>query len=512
MKIQRTENTTRNMFWGFGSSIIKMLLPFVARTALLKLLGEQYLGLNGLFSSILQVLNLADLGFGSAIVYSMYKPIANDDENAVCSLLALYKKIYRVIGVVILTLGLSLLPFLDNMIAGDVPADVNIRIVYLIYLLNTVISYWMFAYKGSLLSAHQRVDVKNKISTVILFIQYGLQLGLLFVFDNYYLYLISLPIVTMLSNIATAIAVKKLYPQYVCKGTAPDDVKQGIKKQVGGLFLSKVCGTTRNSLDSVFISSFVGLSTVAMYGNYYYILNSVHSMLSVVGQSVLGGVGNSVAKESVDKNYADFNKMNFLYSWCVGWCCCCMLCLYQHFMRLWVGESLMFSFPTMILFCVYLYAQATTDIKNVYVDACGLWWESRKRSVLETVVNFILNLVLGWFFGVVGILLATLITIVFINLIYGTKILFDNYFKEMNILAYFGRHICFFAVTVAASVVTLLVCELLPTNGYVYLALKLVICVVLPNALFFLIYFRTKPFKEAAPLLIRVFSKVLKKS
>lgn len=511
MKIQRTKNTARNMMWGVFNNLVKMLLPFVARTILLKLLGEQYLGLNGLFSSILQVLNLADLGFGTAIVYSMYKPIAEDNKDAICALLAMYKKIYRVIGGVVLTIGLCLLPFLKYFIKGDIPDDVNIYLIYLIYLGNTVISYWMFAYKTSLLSAHQRNDMTMKIHTVLLFVQYGLQIGLLLIVKNYYLYLIVLPFITMLTNIATAMVVKKLYPEYICRGQVSDDVKKGIKKQVGGLFISKVCGVTRNALDNVFISSFIGLTAVSIYGNYYYILNAVHGLLSVIGQSMLGGVGNSIAKESKEKNFVDFNRLNFLYAWLSGWCACCMLCIYQHFMEIWVGSKFLFPFSTMVLLCVFFYAMTMTDIKNVYVDACGLWWQNRVRSILEAVSNFVLHIILGYFFGIWGIIGATLITIVTINFIYGNYILFKHYFKNESLKLYLLKHLGYLTVTAIVTVITYIVCSLLPKTGFIALIGKAAICVVLPNVLFLLFYCQTKVFAQAKPLVINIIRGFMKK-
>lgn len=492
------------MFWGVISNIVKMVLPFIVRTILLKLLGEQYLGLNGLFSSVLQVLNLADLGFGTAVVYSMYKPIANDDENTICALLAYFKKVYRIVGTAILGIGICLAPFLEYLISGEIPGDVNIYLIYFIYLGNTVISYWMFAYKGSLLAAHQRNDVSLKISTFLLFIQYGLQIGILFVIKNYYFYLLVLPVVSILTNVATAIATQRLYPQYVCRGQIDSIMQGNIKKQIGGLFLSKVCGTTRNSLDSIFISAFLGLKNVAIYGNYYYILNAVHGLLSVTNTSMLGGIGNSVAKETVEKNYQDFKKFTFLYAWIAGWCSCCMFCLYQHFMDIWVGSELTFSFDIMLLFCVYFFFLTMTDIKNTYTDACGLWWENRTRSILETVVNLVLNIGLGYLFGVRGVLWATLITIIGINIIYGTKILFRYYFVNRSFIRQLIRYTVYFVMAVIVSVITYGVCMIIPNTGFIWLLAKGIVCVVLPNLLFYIMYCRTKIFLDSKPMIHKV--------
>lgn len=503
MIIQRTKNTTRNIIWGFGNTFLKMLLAFISRTVMLKILGEEYLGLSSLFSSILIVLNLADLGFASAIVYSMYRPIADDDQETICALLALYKKIYRIIGVAVLILGLSLLPLLKYLIQGTVPSAVNIYWVYLIYLINSVLSYWMFAYLGSILTAHHRNDITVKISSCLTVIQYFLQIGLLLVVENYYYYLIIIPMITLLNNIMIARTVKKYFPQYYARGEVSKEVKNGIRKKVGGLFLSKVCGTTRNSLDNIVISSFLGLTYVAMYSNYYYILSSVHSILTIIGQSMLAGVGNSIAKDTPEKNYNDFTKFSFLYAWVAGWCCCTLLALYNHFMYIWVGSDLMFSPYIAVLFSAYLYMVCTTDIKNVYVDATGLWWENRNRSICETLVNLVLNFTLGFYFGVTGILVATLITIVAINFVWGNYILFKHYFVNQNLWKHFAYHVYYICVTILAAALTYLACGTLPSYGIVFLIGKLSICAIVPNAVFFLFYYKIKFYRSARDTILR---------
>ena len=492
MQSGRTKNTTRNIVWGIIEKIIQMVLPFVTRTLILKLIGEQYLGLNGLFTSIISVLNLADLGFGVAITYSMYKPIANNDMDALCALLQYYKKIYRIIGTVVLGIGLVVMPFLPLLINDTLPPDINIYLLFSIYLLNTVLSYWLFAYKKSLLHAYHRDDIKTKIATALTICQYALQILVLIVFDNYYAYVIVLPVITLLSNVITAVVTKRMYPKAFCCGKVDKATSKAITKQVSGAFIGKVCGTTRNSLDSMFISGFLNLTSVAIYGNYYYILSAVHNLLNVVTTSMVGGVGNSIVKESVEKNYKDFTKFTFLYSWLSGWFSCCLLCLYQPFMKIWVGESLMLPLRTMVLFCIYLYVMSCSDIKNVYYTARGLWWEGRWRSLLEVLVNLVLNFIGAKYFGVFGIVLATIITMVFVNFLYGAKILFDNYFTNARLGRFVLRHIVYFGVVVVVGAITYGVCSFLPNEGILFLLIKGLICTILPNVLFYIAYAKTE--------------------
>ena len=175
MKIERTKNATRNIMFNGMSQMMNMLVPFIMRSIILNFLGMEYLGLGGLFRSILSILNLAELGVGSTMVFSMYKPIAEDDTDTICALMKLYRKFYRIIGLVILTVGLILTPFLPNLINGEVTADVNIYVLYYMNLGSTVLSYWMFAYKNCLLSAHQRGDISSKVAIVVHLTEYVLK-------------------------------------------------------------------------------------------------------------------------------------------------------------------------------------------------------------------------------------------------------------------------------------------------------------------------------------------------
>lgn len=214
MKINRTKNAARNMVYGIVLKLYQIIVPFLMRTAMIYFMGVQYLGLNSLFTSILQVLNLVELGVGSAMVYSMYRPIAEDNKEEICALMRLYRLYYRIIGMAIGILGIMVLPFLPYLIEGEIPNDVNIYILYLLNLGSTVLSYWLFAYRNCLLNAHQRNDVINKIMMATTTVQYALQLIVLCFLKDYYLYLIILLVTQAANNIITAIITMKMYPNY----------------------------------------------------------------------------------------------------------------------------------------------------------------------------------------------------------------------------------------------------------------------------------------------------------
>lgn len=312
MKIERTKNATRNIVFGVALKAYQIIVPFLMRTAMIYFMGVQYLGLNSLFTSILQVLNLAELGVGSAMVYSMYKPIAEDDEITICALLRLYKRYYFLIGLVIAVVGTALTPFVPRLIKSDLPEGLNVYILYLLNLALTVLSYWLLAYKNSLLQAHQRTDVTSKVTILTSTVQYGIQILAIAVTRNYYLYVIVALVTQAMTNFITAIIASKMYPRYEPKGNLDKSVVKQINQRIKDLFTAKLGGTIVNSADTIVISAFLGLSMLAVYQNYYYIMNSVLGFALIIFNSCTAGIGNSIVTESEEKNYFDFKKLVFL--------------------------------------------------------------------------------------------------------------------------------------------------------------------------------------------------------
>ena len=502
--MNRTKNAIRNIFFGFFNKMIMLIFPFFIRSAIIKNLGAEFLGLNSLFISILQVLNLAELGFSSAIVYSMYKPIAEKNTKMVCALLNLYKTIYRCIGIIIFTIGILLLPFLKNLISGPCPKNINIYILYLIYLFNTSITYFLFAYRNSLLVAHQRNDIVSNVQMIINILQYILQIIVLYYLKNYYYFLIIQIIATVLNNLFIAIISKKMYPNYYCDGKLDNQTKKGIKKRVMGLLIQRICSTTRNSLDSIFISMFIGLNAVAIYSNYYSIMNSIIGITSIITVSITAGIGNSIVTETKQKNYNDMNKFNFMYMWISGWFTICLLCLYQPFMKLWMGENMTFPFSVVILFCIYYYSLKMGDIRATYSDAKGLWYENRYRAIAESIANILLNLILGKLFGIYGIIIGTLLSLLVINFGYGSQILFKYYFTEQDIKTYYLNHAIYFFITFIVGVVTYLICSTVVIESIVGLIIKMLICIVIPNILNVIIYHNSDYYKLFKQMVIKL--------
>lgn len=494
MTDSRVKNTKRNISAGMLNSIVSILFPFAVRTAILYILGEQYVGLSSLFVSILHVLNLAELGFSSAVVYNMYKPLAEGNTAIVCGLLEYYKKIYRVIGSFIFVIGLLVLPWVTNLIHGSWPSEINIYVLYFLYLLNSSLSYFLFAYKNSILNAAQRMDIIQKIHLFVHIVQYITEFLLIMLFQNFYAFVCVSIVATIGNNIAVSIMSKRYFPQYVAGGDIDSDLKKSIRKQVAGLMIGKLCDTSRNSFDSIVLSSFLGLTIVAIYNNYYYIYSGLYAIMIVIMNAMQASVGNSIAVESKEKNYKDLLKFQFIFSWITGWITVCMFTLYQPFMKLWAGESLMLSFRDMTLFCAYFYAINMNGMRNLYFSGSGLWWNAKSAFIFEALGNLVLNIVLGYFWGVSGVLVATLLTIIVFNYFHRTQILFKLYFETITAKKFYANQFLYLWIVALCCLVNYLLCRSLDPNGDI--VLKMAICLIVPNVMMIILFHRKKEISE----------------
>ena len=259
-----------------------------------------------------------------------------------------------------------------------------------------------------------------------------------------------------------------------------------------------------DSFDSIILSAFLGLTTLTMYQNYNYIQNSVGAFLLIITTSIIAGVGNSVVTETIEKNYSDFRKFTLLYMWITGWCTVCLVSLYQPFMKIWVGNDLLFSVEIMIIFCVYFYTRKVGDICYAYRQAAGLWKYDKMRPIIEAVINLIINIVWVKKFGVSGVLISTILCLVFINFGWGTFILFKYYFKR-KMVYYVMDQIYYLMITIVGGVITYILCSRLVTEGFLGLIIRMVICVFVPNGIYIMCFFWKKEYKDAILFVKRTF-------
>ncbi|MBQ9233717.1 MAG: polysaccharide biosynthesis protein, partial [Lachnospiraceae bacterium] len=369
---------------------------------------------------------------------------------------------------------------------------------------NCCINCFLFPNRKALLAAFQREDICGRMHIVTYVVLYSVQIISVCLVKSYYLYAIMVPISSIIYSSLCAYKSKQIFGQYYEDGEIDDQTKKDIKKQVAGLMVRKIASYSRDAFDSMFVSAYLGLKAVAIYGNYYYVMDAVVILIGVIKTSMAGGIGNSIAMETVEKNHNDMKIINYMFMLISGWCAICLLCLYQPFMKIWVGEDMTLSFYFSILFAAYFYVLRMSDIRILYAEAIGIWWQGRYLSIIEAVANVLMNWIFIRHFGLLGIILSTMISFFLFNFIGGAIIIYIYYFKGCKISGYFMAQLKYLIVTLIVASVTCYATSLLNVNGIIEIIVKGIFCVVIPAVLYFLFYARTEDFKKARLLITQM--------
>lgn len=493
MKIERKKNAIRNAAWGYVNKLANIILPFIFRTVMIKCLGSDYLGISSLFTSILQVLNLSELGFGTAIVYSMYKPIAENDKSEINALLNYYRKVYIAIGSIILFAGTLMLPFLKYLISGGYPSDINIYFVYYMFLLNTSVSYFLFGYKGSILNAFQRNDYEYKANLVIAFFRYTIEIVGIYLTRKYYLFLVIELLSTVLNNVLKLYYTKKYFPQYKCSGQTDCTERSKIRSNVTAIMFHKIGSTILNSADNIVLSAFMGVVVVSNYGNYYYIMNAIQSIILTLFTGMTAGIGNSFLVEKVSKNRDNFLKVLFLNAWIVGVCSISLMCICQPFIAVWLGNEFLFDTSIVVLMVIYFYVHMIRRTIIVFRDAAGMWRDNKWQPIVSAIFNLLVNIMLVQIIGVYGVILSSVLSMTIIDIPWEAKKFCKRI--ELDEKIYMRILLKYSIVALLTGFITYIVCEVLPYDGILEIILRILICTVIPNMIFFVLYRKTDEFK-----------------
>lgn len=434
--MSRTKNVKNGVFAGGINFILGIVCPFITRTIIIHYLGNEYLGLNTLFSSILQVLSLTELGFGTSIAYLLYEPVAHKNVPRINKLLYFYKRVYIAIGILILCISFVLLFFLDTLVKGDCPSNVNLYVLFGIYVANTTISYFLFAYKRVLLSAHQHYDIEMIITIIASATKYIIQIVGLISFRNYYFYAIAIPFGTIMENIVCSVIVDRLFPWCKPKGSLEKSEVFEILKNTGGAFCSKIGSMFFLSVDSIVISAFLGLYVLGTYNNYFYVISMFIMFFAVIHNAIRPVIGNYWATENNMKNWRVFKMINTGYMMIVTIVCGCTLPLLQKFEILWGGEANTMDKCIVYYLILYFYVGRLSAIPTLYLEATGILWQGKLVPLISSVLNLFLNIILVQKIGVKGVLISSIIATLFVTIPGYIRVLNGTIFRENNYVRY----------------------------------------------------------------------------
>lgn len=487
----RTYNSIINMFFSLGNQVATLLLSFFSRYIFIRILGNEYLGINGLFSDILMMLSLADLGLGTAMVYSFYKPLANNDNKKIIALINFYKKIYRIIAISVSIIGISLIPLLNYIVKVEEPIP-HLKLYYILFLLNSIASY-LFIYKSSIINADQKGYIISIYSTIINIIKIIVQTVILLITKNYILYLIIQILSTVATNLFIANKANKLYPYLNEKYELDLNEKNDIFKNIKSVFIYKISVVLLNGTDNMLISTLVGTVWVGYYSNYNMIIGTISRFITSAFSSLTASIGNLVVNDDNLKKYRIFKTMQVSCFILAGIISICLYLLIGDFIKLWIGSE--FVLDNFILFSILVNFYIASVLPPIwsYREATGLFNKIKYIMIITAIVNLILSVLLGIKFKTGGVILASAIAKLITYFWYEPIVLFKSYFK-VSTKRYFISHCINVLFVIMVFFITKYISAIIVVENWIDFIIKAIICFIVSSVIFIILYSRTEEF------------------
>lgn len=514
----RTTNTIYNFITSIGGQLLTIIIQFIVRTVFINALGKSYLGINGLFSNILSMLSLAEFGVGSAILFKLYEPIANEDHHRIALLMRFYKTVYRIIGFAVTVIGVCLIPFLPNLINeyDKLQAlNLNIIFIFLLYLLKTVSSYLFFAYKSAIVKANQKEYLLNVISYVFTVGAGVLQIVFLWLIPSFEIYVAISVLQVILQNIACAWLSDKMYPYINEKTTEKISVSEvkGVFKDCAALFLYKLNGVVLKATDNIILSIFIGLDMVALYSNYYVFYTTINTLFSKIFNSVSHSLGNLHTDHDRKHEYEIFKSVNLITAILGGTAGVGIFVVSDEFINVWIGADWMIPQPFALLMGFELYTLASRVALSKYRTTMGLFQQAKFRPLAGMIINLIVSVALVKSWGICGVLVGTIIAD------WGTFMWFDpliiHKYGFENVHPVFGYYLELLKYTLTVAIIGIidyLICtNLLAGIGWLSVAIHAAICGVSVPAVLIAISIRKPEGKYVYNLATKYIKKFTKK-
>lgn len=507
----RTEYSVLNMLTGLGGYFLNTVIGYICRIIFVRCLAAEYLGINGLFSNILSMLSLVELGIGSAMGYALYHPLAKDDKEKITSLMALYKKSYNIIGIVVALLGIMMIPLLQYIIVKPQQIVENIYIIYLVYLFNTASSYF-FSYRSALLIAAQKNYIVSGVNYAITTIVSIIQIPILLITQNFMIYLICQSIGVFINNVIVSMWAKHDYPYIEKKNVKPITKKEKRQMAVNikALTINKIAAMLVNNTDNIVITYFNGLISTGVISNYTLLTGTLGSITSQLFNGITASVGNLNAVENNKKKYNFFRILNLANFWIYGWCCIGIFLVSGEIVKICFGQKFVLDMQIPLVLAINFYLVGMNNAVLIYKNAMGLFKYGQYLLILTAMINLVLDVILGKMWGMFGIFLATIIARVLTNTWYEPYAVF-KYGLEKNFKEYIKIFLEYVVVLIFTGAVCYVLCGFCKYNNIINLILKVIICSIIPNIVFYMCYGKTQEGKYLIGAIKKIITGVIKK-
>lgn len=515
-KKSRVNNSIKNITVNTFVQIVTLIVTFISRRIFNDVLGIEYLGLSGLFSNVLSVLSLTELGVSSAIMYNLYKPIAENDHVRIAKIINFYKRMYHIIGCAVLGAGLLLVPVLKYIVNFKEVSLPNSTLYtyYLLLLCNSVLSYF-FVYKTAVTTADQNGYKLKFFNIAFTFIQLGIQIFVLLVFKSYIGYILVQVLCGFSQNVITSQYSQRKYPFIKSKESLDKDEKKDILKQVKYMFSYQIGNVILNNTDNILISVLDSTRMVGLYTNYYSLVNAVSSFSSLVFTSIQASVGSFLVKANSKKQYSMFKCLTFL-SFVIY--CVASIGIYEFvddIITVWFARTDYVLSKSLLITCVFnFYISGVLYPIWSYRNTVGLFKQTKNVMFYTSAINLILSVILGKIYGVVGILASTGISRILTTIWYEPFVLFKVYFKLgiKDLLVYYVRQLIYAVEAIALLLITDFIISKITIESFILMEIvKFVLCISIPSVLILLIHFRSMEFEELIGYSKKMINKVLKR-
>lgn len=499
----RTSNSIKNSITAFLGNGFSFIFAFISQAIFIKQLGAEYLGLNGLFTNILTMLSIFELGIGSAIVYNMYKPIAENDEKRLSALMNFYRKAYNIIALLILLFGMIILPFIKIFIK-EVSVDINIYVVYFLFLISTLTSYIM-AYKRNLIIANQKNYIINIIHFFYLILLNVIQIIIIIKSKNYYLYLICKIVFQFLENLVISFVADKKY-SFILKNKdikLNKEIEKDIFSRVKALFFHKIGAIIVLGTDNIIISYFLGIKMVGLYTNYNTIITGVTTLFGQIILSTTASVGNLLVDNDYEKRFKTFDNLRFLNFWVSTFTATCILVMMNPFIKIWVGEEYLLSNFVLIILVVNYFQKLQRQTYSTFKDSAGIWREDKYVPLIESILNITFSILFLHIFGLAGVFMGTIISGFALWFYSYPKFVYKKILKR-NYFNYIKETISYiFMFFIIAGITYHISAFFLTDSSFIKLVMNLIICLIIPNTLIVIFYNKTDKFKYFVNLIMK---------
>ena len=484
----RTKNTTRNMLVALIMQMITTLLSFACRTAFAKLLSAEYLGLSGLFSNLISVLSLSELGIASVIIIHLYKPLAENNEDEICRLMNFYRKAYTAVGFFVIAAGLALTPFLGVLVKSETEIP-YLELYFILFVVQSATSYF-FAYKQSLLIASQNEYLCTIVRHVFGILMNCLQIAFLLLTRMYVAYLLVSIFTGLGTNLVISYISDKRYP-YLRKSKKLKLSREQSREMFSGvssMMLHKVGNTVITGTDNILISSFIGVVYTGLYSNYLLIMNIISQLITIGLNAVSASIGDFNAKKNIDERHDLFRSMSLMSFWVFGMSAVCFCALFQPTISLWLGDSFLLDYGTVVVISINFLFSGLMRVPSTFADVNGLYTKTKFKPITMALINLALSIVFLKIWGIIGVFIGTLAGYLLIGVWVDPYFLYRFVFNR-RCTGYFVWLLMNLAVISVIGIITCTVVVLIP-----YYILKVAAAVLLSNGLLLLCYFRTREF------------------